>query len=190
MKKTYFLILVILSVQGTFAQGMFTERGRFSLDVGIAYISQDKYDAMAYNLSSSIAGVFDIGVIYSKALPSNQSKRAEGVTGYIDFYAKKDSLFGIVLNTAFSTFNYKSTILAGISVYTKLGVSQNNVLHLYPLLSIGAITTEDYTFAFALGIGLPIEYSLSNNFSLVITPGLNVSNDVNQLVVSLELILK
>ena len=188
MKETYFLILVILSVQGTFAQGMFTERGRFSLDVGIAYISQDKYDAMAYNLSSSIAGVIDIGVTYSKALPSEQSKRAEGATAYIDFYAKKDSSFGIVLNTAFSTFNYKSAALAGISVYTKLSASQSNVLNFYPLLSIGVITTEDFTFA--LGFGLPIEYSLSSNFSLVITPGFNASNDVNQLVVSLELILK
>lgn len=114
MKKTYFSILIIFAVQGIFAQGMFTEKGKFSLDAGIGYISQNKYDAIAYNLSSSLFGLFDIGVIYSKALPSNQSKRAEGATAYIDFYVKKDSSFGVVLNTAFSTFNFESAILAGL----------------------------------------------------------------------------
>ena len=188
MKKTYFSILFIFAVQGIFAQGMFTEKGRFSLDVGIAYVSQDDYDAIAYNLSSSLFGLFDIGVIYSKALPSNQSERAEGGTAYIDFFMKKDSSWGIVLNTAFSTFNYNSAVFTGISVYAKLSLSKNNILHLFPLFSIGVITAED--FYFALGLGFAIEYSLSNNFSLVVTPGFNTSNDVNQVVVSLELILK
>lgn len=57
---------------------------------------------------------------------------------------------------------------------------------MYPVVSIGYITTEDYAF----GLGFAFEKSLSNNFSLVLTPGFNASSDESQLIVSLELILK
>ncbi len=135
MKILSIVIFILIFSELVPAQGMFTERGKFSLDIGTAYIYEhnEQFDAAAYNLSGSLWGLIDIGITYAKAFPSKQYKRVEGATAYLDFYAKKDSAFGLVLNMAFSTFNYNSAILAGISVFTKVNFIESFNLFSIPM---------------------------------------------------------
>jgi len=172
MKKICLLILFTLLVSQGFSQGMFTKRGNFSFDLGFGYVysnfNENKFGSLAYNISSSIFGVFDIGGTYTKQSSGYNFKNIEGGTGYLDFYIKKDSLFGIVLNTAYSYFNYESNFLVGLSLYGSFVIKTNSI-KTYPSLSIGILTTEDL----AIGFGFAFEKIISDNFSLVLTPAVN-----------------
>lgn len=185
MKRMMILFLFLIGSSEILSQGMFTQKGRFSLDAGIGYISNDKYDGLVYNISTSILGVIDLGANYFKAFPSNTFKRAEGNTAYLNFYVKKDSSYGIVLNTAFGTVNNESSFLAGLSFYGRFVSTNGFPLNIFPYLSIGYLTTEDV----AVGLGLAIEKYFNKNYSIVITPAINASNSI-QLVLGLEFIIK
>jgi hypothetical protein len=109
----------------------------------------------------------------------------EGATGYLDFYAKRDSVYGIVLNLAFGEFNYEGALLAGLSFYIK-AAGDHLPINFYPIFSIGVMSTEDY----AVSMGIALEKPLSDNFSLVLTPGINGSSNSYQVIMALDLVIK
>jgi len=185
MKKLFLIILIFTSALNIHAQGMYTERGRFSFSAGTGYIYADEYDALSFYFGTSILGFMDIGGIYTKAISTDLSLNPEGGTAFLDFYAKKDSLYGVVLNLAFGTINYQSSFLAGISLYGKFKIPDESAFTLYPHLSIGYLTTE----SFALSFGFGSETSLNKYLSIVLTPGINVS-EAPQFIIGAELVVK
>ena len=185
MKVILVIIFLTFGIYKTTAQGIFTEKGKFSADAGFGYIISDDFNALSYNLSASLLGVIDLGFNYFRALPSDNFKRAEGNTGYIDFFVKKDSLYGIVLNMAFSTVNYESAFLAGLSIYSKLNSLNGFPFNIAPYFSLGYLTTDDI----AAGFGIAVERKINKNLSIVITPAVNAGN-LTQIVLGLEFIVQ
>ena len=183
MKKILLIILITLGTRCIFSQGIFTRKGNFSVDAGVGYTINDDFNGMSYNLSTSLLGFVDLGFNYFKAFPSNTFKRAEGNIGYLDFYVKKDSLYGVVLNIAFSTINYESALLVGLSFYGKLDFTNRFPFNFAPYLSLGYLTTEDIV----AGFGLAIQKKTNKNFSVVLTPAVNASTE-NQIVLGFEFI--
>ncbi len=188
MKRIFVLTLLIFWNSGILAQGMFTEKGKFSLDIGTAYLRSSTLNGLSFNLSSSLFGVVDLGANYFKSFPSSKFKKIEGGTGYIDFYAQKDSSYGVVVNLAVSTSNYQGSFLVGSSLYGRFIHSDGFPFNIFPYLSLGLVSAKNL----AIGFGLAFENSLNNKHSLVITPAVNadITSGVAQFILALEFIFK
>ena len=179
MKKVLAIILLTFGSSIIYAQGIFTGKGNTSLDVGVGLTHANAFNSLSYHLGTSIQGVVDIGLNYVGTVPNN----IIGNTLSLDYYIKKDSLYGILLNSASVIFNNTSAFLVGFSVYGKLIFSNRFPFNIAPCVSLGYLIAKDIS----LGIGLAMEKKINESFSIILTPAVNAGIRT-QIVLGLELI--
>ncbi|MBK7380241.1 MAG: hypothetical protein IPJ03_14850 [Ignavibacteriales bacterium] len=188
MKKSFLFILFLLGTMEIFSQGMIIDRHTYALDAGFGVMNINGKTGAAYNFGISISGIFDLGVTYSKASAPDDFKSTEGITGHMDFHMIKDSLFGLALNLAMSNMNNQSAILTGSTIYGRFKLSDISHWSLYPSFSAALLTGDE--FALGLGFGLSVEYGISKNISLVLTPGAAGSPENFGYLITMDFVLK
>lgn len=189
--KNDFLVLFLLSFNLIQSQSMFLEKeNNFAFDIGAGY---------AYNLLDSYvedfgsptlyAGIsflrtIDFGFQYSTFIDSNKTKISLNYT--TDLHFKKEPI-GIASNIAFNKSEHRSTqLLVGFSLYK---IIKGNKLYfpdkLIPILSLGILlpNTTIYSLSFA------IQYNIGNRLKIALTPGINISENVNQIFLGTELVI-
>ena len=149
MKTAFVLTFLFISASNICAQGIFTEKGNYSIDAGIGYVANNDFKSPAYNLSTSILGIIDIRLHYIGLVPND----VVGNTFYLGYFVKKDSLYGVELNGASVIYNSASAYIIGLTAYDKLNLINKFPLNFVPYINIGYLITKHILF----GVGLSIE---------------------------------
>ena len=169
-----FSLLIILSAESS-AQSIYTEKGKYSFEAGIAYESTfqnipQNISAMSYDLGVSLLGYIDVGADYFQTL-ADAGTSADGVTGFMNFFASKDTDYNLSVDFAITNVNSDTYLLAGISFYSKYSVNANNSVNLFPTLNLGILTTGNL----ALGFGMQLEKDISKNLGVIFYPGFSAA---------------
>lgn len=138
------------------------------------------HSSYGYGIGFSFLKSFDLGILSYKA---ENIKESTVITNF-DVHLRNKH-FTLVINSAYSNSAGESKIFLGLSIYRRFNLFYES-LNIYPTLSGGIILNSGGV----IGFGIPFENKINEHFSIILTPGFNVSADTNQLVLGLEFLIK